>query len=306
MRIILWALALFLSLASADARQPGGSFQDPGRVWTDLARFTNGGLTPSGDVTVKSVRSSFSVDPAKKLLVLFSAGQSLPSNACPTIYTPSNPSKLHNLDPTTGQIYAAADPLLGTTLQAAGAGVANYNLRLADTFVSNAVFDEVLIVTVAVGATSISQWTGGASTFGPLFRNIESASLKLAARGITPLTTGAIFAVTWNQGESDTQFGTSQAAYQASFAALKAAVDVYLPSVRWFVATESWLSGSVSSAVQAAQAAVVDNVTVFAGANMDSLTSSHRLPDNTHLNDAGAAQAAALTYTAMRASGAPF
>lgn len=302
MRFLQVFFALLLFATASQARQPGASASDPGLVWKEIPIFA-AGLAPNTNVSGKTVRSA-DIDPTKKTLVLISAGQSLVSDAVPTNYTPSNPTKLDNFDPTTGQLYAAADPLLGTTLQAAGPGVANLNLRLADTFVTNAVFDRVIIVPIAVASTSISQWSGSAAP-GPLYRNIQSAALKLAARGITPSTTGVTFAVNWNQGESDTQNGTSQAAYTAAFNALKAAVDPYLPSVRWFVSKESILNGTASSAVQAAQAAVVDNATVFAGADMDSLLPAHRI-DGTHLNDAGAAQAAFLLYTAMRASGSPF
>jgi len=77
-------------------------------------------------------------------------------------------------------------------------------------------------------------------------------------------------------------------------------------SGRVFVNQESWIRGSTSLSVTAAQAAVVNNRTVFAGANVDSLNATYRNSDNTHFNDAGAAQAASLMYTAMRASGSPF
>ncbi len=87
---------------------------------------------------------------------------------------------------------------------------------------------------------------------------------------------------------------------------MKAACDPYLPAVRWFPAKETWLAGSVSAAIQNAQVSLVDGLTVFAGPDMDSMNATFRVADNTHLNDAGAAQAALLSYNAMHASGAPF
>lgn len=69
----------------------------------------------------------------------------------------------------------------------------------------------------------------------------------------------------------------------------------------------STLNNIVTSAtIQAAQAAVVDNVVTFQSGNIDTLTTGNRQTDGTHLNDAGAAGAATLIYNAMRASGAPF
>lgn len=285
------------------ARVSAASLSDPGRVWADIPVFA-AGLAPNTDTTVKTVQTA-GIDPTKKTLVLISAGQSLMSDVCPTNYTPVSPGKIDNLHPVTGGLYKAADPLLGTSLQAAGVGVANINLRLADTLVANG-WDRVIIVPVCVAATSIAQWSGAGAFPAPLCRTIQSAALKLASRGITPTTTGVTFVILWNQGESDTQNGTTQAAYATGLVTLKAAVDLYLPGVRWIVSRESWISGVTSAAVQAAQAAFVDNVTVFAGANFDSMNATFRDADNTHLNDTGAANAASLLFTAMHASGAPF
>jgi hypothetical protein len=64
----------------------------------------------------------------------------------------------------------------------------------------------------------------------------------------------------------------------------------------------------VFSNITGAQAAVVDNVTVFASGNIDSLTGTavNRQADDLHLSDAGAAAAATLIFNAMHASGAPY
>jgi len=53
------------------------------------------------------------------------------------------------------------------------------------------------------------------------------------------------------------------------------------------VARETWINGVTSSTIEAAQAALVGNVTVLAGENMNSINASGRQPDNTHLNQTG-------------------
>jgi hypothetical protein len=53
----------------------------------------------------------------------------------------------------------------------------------------------------------------------------------------------------------------------------------------------------VNSTIQAAQAAVVDNVLVFAGANTDSLTGGTNRSDGTHLSNVGGQSNANLWAT---------
>jgi lysophospholipase L1-like esterase len=59
----------------------------------------------------------------------------------------------------------------------------------------------------------------------------------------------------------------------------------------------------VSTAVQAAQVGIVDNVTIFSGGDLDSFNATYRQADNTHPNDTGAAAMATAVYNAMVASG---
>jgi hypothetical protein len=75
---------------------------------------------------------------------------------------------------------------------------------------------------------------------------------------------------------------------------------------RVFVAQETWNAGVTNANVRAAQAAVVNNTTVFSGGDLDTLNATNRLADNIHFNDTGAGAAATLVYNAMHASGSPF
>jgi len=62
------------------------------------------------------------------------------------------------------------------------------------------------------------------------------------------------------------------------------------------------------TAIQAAQAAVVDGVTIFAGANTDSIPHGQRLgpAGGVALDDTGMATNAGLWQYALHAYGAPF
>jgi hypothetical protein len=132
-----------------------------------------------------------------------------------------------------------------------------------------------------------------------------AAYKRIVAAGFGPQTNVTV-AIEWGQGETDTILGTSQSAYTVSMNQVISNVKTCGFSGRFFVATETWEAGTVSAGIQAAQAAVVDNITIFASGNIDTLNATNRLADNIHLNNTGIASAATLVYNAMHASGAPF
>lgn len=255
------------------------------------------------DVSGRSL-SSQSLNLAVKNLILISAGQSLRGSEAPTAYVPTNASAVDNLNIYDGLVYAWADPPLGTTAagtSVSGGGSGNINGRIADLFINAGKFDRVVVVPIAVGGSSVAQWDVG----GPLYDRICLALQRLRAKNMVAQPNVTV-AIEWGQGETDKSLGTSQAAYTASLQRVIDRAKACGFTGRFFVAKESWISGATGSAVQAAQAAVVDNVTVFASGDIDSLNSSNRLSDNTHLNDTGMAAAAALIKAAMSASGAPY
>lgn len=240
------------------------------------------------------------IDPTKKTLVLISAGQSLRANCCGTLFAPTNASKIDNFNVNDGAVYDCTGPLLGCTNGSTGPG--NIMPRVADLLITNNRFDRVIIVPLAIGGSFIADWQDG----GAYSDRVPVAMRRLAARGIVPGVTGVTFAIEWGQGESDGLYGTTQADYTARWMSFKATVIAAGFVGRLFVAHESYYAGNTYSAITAAQAAVIDNVTVFAGGNLDTITSSGRAGDDLHLNDTGAASAATLIYNAMWDSGAPF
>lgn len=257
------------------------------------------------DVSAKTVRNT-AINTSVRNLVLIVAGQSNRTSVVPSAYTPSNPTKLDNLNIYDGQIYVAADPMLGCSYIAGGFGtpvIGCVALRVADLFVTNNIFDRVIIVPIAVAATKVEVWDTG----GVLEGRIGVAMRRLAARGIVPGMTNVTFAIEWGQGEGD--YATSQADYTAALNRVIANSQAAGFDGRWFVAKQSYANGSTFAQVVAAQEAVVNNVTVFQSADADSLTGANRATyggDDTHFSDAGNAALATLIYNAMHASGSPY
>lgn len=262
--------------------------------------WNNHGYT---DTSAKTRRNQ-TINTGIKNLILIIAGQSLMGAESPTAYTPTNSTAIDQLNIYDGAVYAMSDPPLGSTYvlsSLSGSGAGSIGGRVADQFVSASVFARVVLVPVAVGASLVAQWgTGGA-----LSTRICVALARLNAIGFTAQTNVTV-GILWGQGEADNTAGTSQANYTTSLNQVIANAQSCGFSGRFFVNKETWSGGAVLSGVQTAQAAVVNSSTVWAGANMDSLTATSRLTDNTHLNDAGMASAATLIYNAMVASGAPY
>lgn len=247
---------------------------------------------------------SQAINTGLKNLVLITAGQSNICSVNPSLYTPTSSSVIDNFSIYDGGSYAISGPLLGCTYGSGLGSGGNISARVAQLFVTNAIFDRVIIVPVALGGTTAADWAVGNCSL-----RIPVAMKRLASRGITPATTGVTFALLWSQGEQDGINGTSSASYQASMATVLSNAQAAGFSGRAFICTQTLAANTTSATIQAAQAAVVTNDPThwFAGGNSDSLTTAtNRQADGTHLNDTGAASDATLKYNAMHATGAPF
>lgn len=269
---------------------------------SDQNYANNAGYQATGGKTVRSA----TINTGIRNLVLIVAGQSNYQNVAPSAYTPTNASAIDNFNVYDGGMYAAADPLLGaswmyTTLGQSGSNPSpgNIGTRVADLLITNGKFDRVILVPVAIGGTSVSMWATGS-----LSNRITTAMARLESRGIVPGMTNVTFAVIWGQGESDS--GTSQADYTSRLNTVISNAAAAGFSGRWFINKQTWLAGTTNATVQAAQDAMPNGSTIFAGANADSLNATNRYADNTHFNDTGIAALATLVYNAMHASGAPY
>lgn len=273
-------------------RQKPYSLPDPGQIYgevNNLARQIN--VSMSG----KTARA-IAINPSERTLVLIAAGQSLATNNVATTFTPANPAKLDNFSWHNGVLVNGATPTIGVP-----GTLVNFNLAVADGVISNGKFDRVILVPAAVPGVSIANWVdetavGGTET-AAYYRMILSAVLKLRSQGVTPQTPGVKFLIKWNQGESDTQQSTSQADYQTRFTRLMSLCGP-LDGAKWMVARETRYIGNNSSAVQAAQTALVNNVNIFSGENMDSIGAGGRT-DDTHLNSTGYTSAVSMGISAI-------
>ena len=315
MRHLLAFAALLLALIGpAEAQQRssrGAAPPDPylmfeaGKVWA--GETSTLGLTPR--------TQTYSV--GNRNLALIVAGQSNCGNVSPTTYVPAS-AAIDQFDIYNGGSYnfGTNGGLLGaTTIIDSGSGLGNVAARLAQLFITNNIFDHVVLVPICIGSTTAAGWAGTSSA--TYVDQVAAGRLvlalnRLAARGITPSTTSWTFAISWWQGEQDNINGTSSASYQASMATIKSNVQAAgfsCATCRFFVNVETWYAGTTSSTIQGAQAAVVTSYPTFffTGGNIDTLNATNRLsPANTHLNDTGSAAAALLVYNAIVASGAPY
>ena len=255
------------------------------------------------DTNGKTLRSKV-IDPNIRTLVLITAGQSLMVNLLTNVATPSNPSMLDNLNPYDGSIYAAADPLLGTTAAFGGGGFGAGCIAtlIGDQLITNGKFHRVILVPISVGGTMAFQWAEN----GVLNNRVTAAVNRLRYAGITASTPGVTMAAVWGQGESDNTGGTSQASYAASLTSWINTARAAGMSGRIFVNLETWNNGA-SATIRAAQAQVVAaNGNVFFGGDIDTLDNTYRV-DNVHpVSPTAAAAFKNLVVNAMAASGSPF
>lgn len=241
------------------------------------------------------------INPSLKTLVLIITGQSLTCNTVPTYYAPTNTSVIDNANIYDGALYSIGGPLLGNTFVPTLSPLAfgNLSARLADKLVPT--FDRIILMPIAIGSTAVADWATG-----DLANRFQVAMARLASRGIVPGMAGVTFATVFSLGAQDQANGTSQAAWTASFNIFKANILATGFNGRIFVTQESWNATSTYAPVRAAQAAAVDNITVFSAGDMDTLIDATNRQANAHFTDVGADNASTLIFNAMHASGAPF
>jgi hypothetical protein len=227
----------------------------------------------------------------EKTLVLVTCGQSNGANTGDTAYTPTNATKVDNFNIFDGGTYRAVDPLLGCTIRASTTQ-GNVAGRIADKLINAGKCARVILVPTCYGGTPVSRWAPGG-----ILNQHRLAVIPqiLASRGL------AASLYIWIQGETDNDpLHTSQASYAASLAGVIATPGDGVP---WMIAKCTYINGAVSAAVQAAQVAAVNGTTVFAGADLDSLTGlTYRQADLTHFNGTGHDAGADLFVTKIVAA----
>lgn len=302
LRYLLPLLLLFASTATA--QMIGAGPVDP--FWLTPIPYPN---NPNLSVSGLSQTTSQSLNLSQTNLIIVQAGQSNNMDTAPDAYTPTNASHIFNLNIYDGKIYPAIDPLVGCGYIISGVNEnGNPALRVADALISASLFQNVYIVPLAIGGTSAADWESGLES-----TRLSVAALRLAQRGMVAQTNVTVI-VMWGQGEEDNLLGTSQATYTTEMNA----VIAQFGGGTWFIAEQTYDTGNggtTSPAVQAAQAALVNHPSVWAGPDADALVgnicgpsanAACRQSDGTHWSDNGSYSYAAAWVTALEAYGSPF
>lgn len=234
-------------------------------------------VAPPG-VAGKAIRSS-GLTAGESTGIFIIAGESLAANATAALYTPTNASKVDNVDVLDGTIYAAVDPLAGTS----GAG-GHWGGRLADKLIAAGKYQRVILLPIGVSSSAIADWRPG----GALYPLALAAFARLSNMGMSPT------AMLWQLGANDNAAGTTQAAYEAGLDALISEVVSLGFSAPWLIAKSTLYNNAVSAAIQAAIAGVVNGTNILAGADTDTLTGGTNRADGTHFTATGADASATL------------
>ncbi len=233
------------------------------------------------------------INPYEKTGVFIVAGQSNAANTGEIAYTPVNASKVDNVDILTGGTYAAADPLLGCSNSVSGT-IGNLFTRVADKLITAGKYQRVILIPVALGGSSVSQW----DTI--LYPRLNIASKRALAQN-SPIT-----AVLWQHGEADNTLATTQASYTGSFNSMRTKLEAPLLAAPWFLAKSTYTVATTSASVRAAVTALVNGSTLRLGPDTDTLTGTtvNRQADDTHFKAAGA-EAAAILWRDVLVSALP-
>lgn len=240
------------------------------------------------------VRVSAKLDPGEETAVMILVGQSLAGNWNDAAYTPTN-TKVENFNIFDGGVYrCSGGPLLGCDggMKSNGTPLSNIFPRVGDKLIDAEHFDRVIFAPMALGGSAINVWLG------PAAERILVMKRRLDAAGL------AATHILFSGGETDAALGTSQATCEANLLSVLAAFRTVGIDAPMWVARETWASGSQpagAAAVRAAQAAVVDNVDIFAGPDLDTLNNTNRDDTETHFNATGADAAAGLWLAALTA-----
>ncbi|KAB2701306.1 sialate O-acetylesterase [Brucella lupini] len=254
--------------------QSFGSTVSPYELAISSISYNN--ITPSpADRSVKSVASVLTAN----TVVFLTVGQSLVCNYASGSFSPAS-DNIYQVNIRDGGLYDAADPTLGVD-----GTQTNFAIRLADKIIVGGKADTVIFIPIGMGGSSVSQWGTG----GEFNHRIGVGIRRLSALGLTPN------AVLWQQGTTDTSLATTQAVYAARLSEVIAAFRANAPvNTPVFVAQESWVSGTLSLPIKAAQVAAVNPPAfIYSGPDIDTITERQ---DATHLNAVGANQQAQLWY----------
>jgi len=233
---------------------------------------------------------------ATRLGVLLVIGQSNSANFAEKRLTTRYPNQVLNYFD--GKCYVASSPLLG-----ASGSEGEFITPLADTLIESKIYDEIVIISLGVGGSKVEAWSAGGDLNRMMFHVLDQA------RGFQ------ITEVIWHQGEADFTNRTSSESYIRSFHSLSRTLADHGVTAPIFIAIatkcgydEIWVK---QNDIAVAQRSLIDNETVFLGADTDDLLAPNdRRLDECHLSASGqlkvaASFASAITTLVSRGNDSP-
>lgn len=178
----------------------------------------------------------------------------------------------YNLNFYTGRCFVARDPLLGATGNGGSLGSA-----LADQLLSDGLFDSVLLVPIAVSASTIEDW----APRGQHHRRLVKALGRIHQAGFGPTH------LIWHQGEANTRWNANAAVYTALFHEMLSAIRDQGIKADVFVPLASVCHAAADPITRQGQAALVDPAKgIHPGPDTDTLDDKFRY-DNCHFSTRG-------------------
>lgn len=204
------------------------------------------------------------------IATVITVGQSNAINQAPGgPYISRHPGKLFQINVNDGTISAASDPLLGVGDEPQPPAATSFMLPLGDLLMDTGKYGSVLIAPIAVGSTCSANWAAG----GAWNPRITTIANELAHFGIKTTM------VLWMEGECEGAgaggtAGMTTAQYQTNVRSVQHTFAVNGITAPFFVSLETVCLSRPNPTIRAAQVALVDNVSIFAGPDFDTLLGS--------------------------------
>ncbi len=289
----------------------------------DPFQLTELSLNVAGNMVVNTKTLSFPTLDATDVFLIV-AGEGNVGTMTSDKYTPSNPTRVFNINVYDGATYIADDPWLGASTSCGpaypggfeGCNTGGWVGQLADAIIAGPhAVNNVFILPIAVYGSTIADWDTGVLTNRIAVAIMRLRSIYSSPDGCSGGPCPLNIYLLWGQGESD--HGIAQATYQTALTNIITTARAVLPSgigqiMPVFVAQQSWLTGATDANIRAAQAAVIDTPSaIYAGPDADTLGATFRQADATGSDNTywtgssgtdGVAAYVALWMTALQAS----
>lgn len=303
---VLAGFFIFVFASCALGISPGAGADPQQLVIYDLFAGGNasGTLAPGvGSAAVpigsRTARSNALVN-GETTLVVGIIGDSISANSGPSAYTVTQ-TKVENLNiySAAGDVYDYKDPVIG-----ASDGPGSQWGILGDRLRSTSRYARVIYIDPSIGGSTSIDW----GKAGNLNNRARVACLQARALGwpVSGSGNGGNWKMVWlyRLGTNDKAVGTSPSNFTAAAQSTFQTLRDYGCTAKILVSTVTMVSNVVDAGLQAAQAGLVDNVTTFAGDNLDSLTGgTNRSVDGTHLTLTGETNDSPLVDTALSNAG---